>query len=98
MPRKNTTLVFGNIVELMVTIAGEIEAANGIVGHIKAFARQGDTFAHASVTASYLDPECEGDLGIHLDTSTTVQLAAIALLIGQEQLLDLCRAEIGAHL
>ena len=97
-PHVDSALSFSDIVTLMQAVASAVESAGGIVGHIKAFARRDDAFVHASVTASYLDPECEGDTEICLDTATELQLAVIALLIEREQLLALCKNALLANL
>ena len=56
------------------------------VGHIKAYARMGDAFAHASATDAQHAPACEGDTDLLLDSDTQCQLVAIALLIELDDL------------
>ncbi len=90
-PDPDATLVFGDLVSLMQKIAEAIESAGGIVGHIKAYGKQEGDFVHASVTAAGLEPTYEGNLDMDLGNEATVQLAAIALLIDQDRLLDICK-------
>ena len=85
------TLRFGDIVEAMQAIAKAAEDAGGIIGHIKAFARQGDEFAHASVTASDIEPTCEGLSISPLGHAAEIQLVAIVMLVEQEDLLAICK-------
>ena len=83
---------FEDLVACMQNIASRAEAAGGIVGHVKAFAKDGDAFAHASVTSAGLAASCEGDLDLALNPNTTVQLVAIVLLVEQQVLIDICRS------
>ena len=91
-PAEGAPLAFKRLIDLMVSIAGEAEAHGGIVGHIKAFAREGDTFAHASVTASDLPVESEGAVEAVFGHDATIQLVAIVLLIDKQALVDICKA------
>ena len=77
---------FQALVDALRDIACKVEAAGGIVGHIKAYARTEDSFAHASVTDAQHAPACEGDLQLPLGLDVQCQLVAIALLIDLEQL------------
>ena len=90
-PNAGCERTFSNVVEIMQIIACAAEEAGGIVGHIKAFAKQDETTAHASVTAADLSPTCEGDQSLALDGTTDIQLVAIVLLIGEEDLLAICK-------
>lgn len=92
-PREQA-LSFARTVELMQEFARSVEDAGGIVGHIKAFAKQGDTFTHASVTAADLAPTCEGDPQLELGMEADVRLAAIVLLISQDDLLAITKDAI----
>ncbi|MBQ9042673.1 MAG: hypothetical protein IJ111_07645 [Eggerthellaceae bacterium] len=89
-----STLPFQSVISLMQDIAEQVEQAGGIVGHIKAYAKDGDAFARASVTAANLDPTYEGDLDMQLAPGTEAQAVAIALLIDQHALLDICKAAL----
>ena len=90
-PAAGKTVAFGSVVKLMRQIAVEAEAAGGIVGHIKANVRQGDVFAHASVTAAYLEPVVEGDASLECSERADIQLVAIVLLVSQDDLVRICR-------
>lgn len=94
-PKKGRALAFADIVDVMVSIAVRAEAAGGVVGHIKAYARDGSAFAHASVTASDLAPVCEGDANALYGEGSLIQLVLIVLLLRQEDLTSICRAQIG---
>ena len=93
-PSEGKALPFGDVVAIMRRIAEEAEASGGVVGRVKAFARQGGAFAHASVTASYLEPTVEGDTALGYGPSSTIQLVAIGLLVDQEALLDICKGAL----
>ena len=90
-PKAGCQVAFSDLVGFMQAIARLAEDAGGIVGHIKAFARHGEAFAHASVTSADLAPACEGELSLVLGPGFDVQLVAIALLVGQDELLAICR-------
>lgn len=90
-PAAGKAMAFGSVVELMRQVAERAEAAGGIVGHVKAFARQGDAFAHASVTAAYLEPAVEGDASLGYGERADIQLVAIVLLVSQDELVSICR-------
>ena len=62
-------------------IAQRVEAADGIVGHIKAYARADESFARASATDAKRAPACEGDAGLVLGPDAQCQLVAVALLV-----------------
>lgn len=72
---------FEALVAALKLIAQRVESAGGIVGHIKAYARAGESFAHASVTDAQLAPACEGDVNLVLGPDVQCQLVAIALLV-----------------
>ena len=93
-PDPSQTVRFDELVSCMQTVADQAEAAGGIIGHIKAFAKQGDAFAHASITSADIDPACEGDLTIALGEEADIQLVAIVLLIEQKSLIDMCRTAL----
>ena len=90
-PKDGCAFAFSNLVDIMQAIAQAAESAGGFVGHIKGFARRGDEFAHASVTAADLPPTFEGDQTLSLDTATEIQLVAIVLLISEDDLLAICK-------
>ena len=90
-PAEGETFAFARLVDAMRDIASASESAGGIVGHVKAFAREGDTFAHASVTAAGLEPACEGDAAESFGDEADIQLVAIVLLVSQADLVDICR-------
>ena len=77
---------FEVLVEALKSVAQHVESAGGIVGHIKAYARAGDSFVHASATDAQHEPSCEGDASLPLGPEVHCQLVAIALLIDLEQL------------
>ncbi len=83
-PRPAAT--FEVLVEALKSVAQHVESAGGIVGHIKAYARAGDSFVHASATDAQHEPSCEGDASLSLGPEVHCQLVAIALLIDLEQL------------
>ncbi len=93
-PVEGARFAFAQLLSAMAVIAREAEAQDGIVGHIKAFAREGDAFAHASVTASDLPLESEGDVEALFGPDATIQLVAIVLLIDQHALIDTCKAAL----
>ena len=90
-PAAGKAVVFGDVVQLMRQVADRAEAAGGIVGHVKALARQGDAFAHASVTAAYLEPAVEGDASLKYGEQADIQLVAIVLLVSQDKLVRICK-------
>lgn len=90
-PKEGSPVAFVDLVSIMQEIARASEQSGGIVGHIKAFAKRGDTFARASVTAADLPPTCDGDQSLELDASAEIQLAAIVLLVDQADLLATCK-------
>ena len=77
---------FETLIAAMQVIAQQVEAAGGIVGHIKAYARAGESFVHASATDAQHEPACEGDAGTALTPDVQCQLVAIALLLDLDQL------------
>ena len=91
-PTEGARFRFKQLIGAMAAIAAEAESEGGIVGHIKAFAREGDAFAHASVTASDLPPESEGDVDAAFGPDAAIQLVAIVLLIDHHSLVDICKA------
>ena len=96
-PADGATIAFADIIAALQRIARAAEDVGGIVGHIKGFAKQGDAFAHASVTAADLDPTTEGDPALTFGASADIQLAAIVLLVSQNDLLALCKEALAAH-
>ena len=79
-------VTFETLVEALQGVAQQVESAGALVGHIKAYARMGDSFAHASATDAQHAPACEGDTDLLLDSDTQCQLVAIALLIELDDL------------
>ena len=79
-------VTFETLVEALQGIAQQVESAGAIVGHIKAYARAGELFAHASATDAQHAPACEGDASLLLEPDTQCQLVAIALLIELDEL------------
>ena len=84
--QSNSSTTFARLVEALQAVARQVESAGGIVGHIKAYAKLGDSFAHASATDAQHAPSCEGVLDLPLNPETHCQLVAIALLVDLEQL------------
>ena len=78
---EGAALAFTAIIDVLCEIARNVESEGGVVGHIKAFAREGDAFAHASVTAADLPPEQEGDCARAFTHGASIQFVAIALLV-----------------
>ena len=93
-PKAGKTVAFSSLVKAMKAIAAGAEAAGGVVGHIKAYARDDSAFAHASVTTPDLPPTCEGDVQASFGEGATIQLVSIVLLVGQDDLADICRAQM----
>lgn len=93
-PDEGASIGFGELVGALRSIASGIEAAGGIVGHVKAFARQDGAFAHASATEAGREPDCEGDASFAFGPDADVQLVAIALLLGQDELVALCKGAL----
>jgi len=77
---------FEALVGALRTVAHASELAGGIVGHVKGYARAGESFVHASVTDAQHAPACEGDAQLPLNLDTQIQLVAIVLLIDQSEL------------
>lgn len=94
-PKAGCTATFSSLVDIMQNIARAAEASGGVVGHIKAFSKQGDAFAHASVTAADLAPTCEGDQSRALEGDADIQLVAIVLLLSEKDLLAICKDALG---
>ena len=90
-PLEGTAFAFRTLLETMVIIASQVEAHGGIVGHIKAFAREGDRFSHASVTAAGFEPTCEGEADASFGEGADVQFVAIALFVNKEELASICK-------
>lgn len=93
-PAAGTAIAFGEIVAYMLRLAEKAEAEGGIVGHIKALARQDDAFAHASVTAAGIAPSLDGDTSLEYGERADIQLVAIVLLVNQDGLARMCREEL----
>lgn len=91
VPKAGSAISFESLVAAMQAIAVGAEEAGGIVGHLKAYARQDDAFAHASVTAPNLPPTCEGDITTRFGEAATIQLVSIVMLIDQDALASLSR-------
>ena len=85
---------FETLVDALQAIAQQVEAAGGIVGHIKAYARAGESFVHASSTDAQHEPACEGDACTALTPDVQCQLVAIALLIDLDQLEEIVVAAL----
>lgn len=92
--KEGQLLPFGTLVDAMGVIAEQVEAAGGIVGHIKAFGKTSDSFAHASVTAAGFDPTYEGDPSLAIGVGDDAQLVAIALFIDQDHLISIVKGMI----
>ena len=90
-PGEGETMAFADLAAVLEGIACRVEEAGGIVGHIKAFAREDDYFARASVTQAGVEANCDGDIGRSFGPDADIQLVAIALFLGQEELLAICR-------
>lgn len=95
-PREGESIPFTTIVDAMSTIGVQAEAIGGIIGHIKGFAKEGDAFAHASVTDASIAPALEGDPAYRFGEEADIQLVAIVLLVGQDELIRICKAALSA--
>lgn len=84
---------FGALVGALQSIALQVESCGAIVGHIKAYARVGEEFAHASATDAQHEPACDGNIELALGPDVQCQFVAIALLI---DLAELERIVVGA--
>lgn len=93
-PVEGEGFAFTRIIDAMTAIAEQAESQGGIVGHIKGSAREGAAFAHASVTASDLPCESEGDVEAAFGSDATIQIVAIVLLIEQQDLVGICKAAL----
>ena len=94
-PAEGASIVFEDLVATLRGIASGIEDAGGIVGHVKAFARQDGSFAHASTTEAEREPDCEGDVSSPFGPDADVQFVAIALLLGRDELIAVCKQALG---
>ena len=92
MVNEGRALPFGVLIDAMQSIAEKAETAGAIVGHIKAFGRSGDAFAHGSVTAAGFAPTCEGDVSADFTDGSDVQLVAIVMLIELDELVEIMRS------
>ena len=90
-PDEGKELAFGALVSALRFMAARAEEAGGIVGHVKAFAKEGASFAHASVVAADAEPTLEGDPSLSFGEEADIQLVCIVLLVGQEELVSICR-------
>ena len=95
-PHTAVEIAFTALTETMERIAQSIEATGGIVGHIKVSAQQGNTFAHASIVQADQSPSCAGDAECTFDEAAAIQIAAIALLVGLDELMDICEKACSA--
>lgn len=93
-PKAGKTVAFPDLVAAMQSIATDAEAAGGIIGHIKAYARDEQSFAHASVTAADLPPTCEGNAQASFGEGAHIQLVSIVLLIPQDELIGICHCKL----
>ena len=84
-------LRFADLVEAMRSIADAVEARGAIVGHVKAYARQGGSTARASVTAAGMVAVAEGAADLVLGVGADIQLVAIALLADRDDLIAICK-------
>lgn len=92
--REGCTVPFASLVDAMNAIAERVEDEGAIVGHIKAFAKVGGTFAHASVTAAGIAPTCEGDVTTAFGPDGDVQLVAIVMLMELNDLIGIVRSAL----
>ena len=90
----DSSMTFEALVEALQGVAQQVESAGAIVGHIKAYARSGDSFAHASATDAQHAPACEGDFQLPLTPEVQCQLVAIALLIELDELEQIVTSQI----
>ena len=95
-PGEGQVFSFETLIRAMREIATQAELLGGIIGHIKGFAREGEVFAHASVTAADLEPTCEGATKESFGEEADIQLVAIVLLVGQDDLMTICRNALSA--
>ena len=94
-PDDGSAISFEQLVSALSAIASNVEDTGGIIGHIKAFAREEETFAHASVTDAGRKPDIEGDITASFGPEADIQLVAIALMISQDELITICKRAIG---
>lgn len=97
-PDEGFAISFEQLVSALSATASNVEAAGGIIGHIKAFAREDDVFAHASITDASRKPDAEGDIAASFGPEADIQLVAIALMISQDELITICKREISSAL
>lgn len=90
-------LPFEYIVTVMERIARLSEDAGGIVGHIKARITNGRQMGHASVVDTANPAVVEGSLPEVLDSSFSIELAAIILLLDPTTLAALCCKALDAE-
>lgn len=95
-PEPGCQVGFSSLACAMERIAQKAESSGVVVGHIKAFARQGDAFARASVVASDLPAALEGEPGLLIVQGTQVELVAIVLLMDCDELSSICCAALSA--
>lgn len=101
----SVVLDIGDSVELpleyIVTVMGRIarlsESAGGIVGHIKARITNGEQMGHISVVDAANPAVVEGSLPEVLDSSFSIELAAIILLLDPATLATLCCKALDAE-
>ena len=91
-PGAGERIPFGELTKKMEAVARVAEGAGGIVGHIKGFAREGEAYAHASVTEAGRAAQCGGDLSASFGEDADIQLVFIVLLIGCDDLAAICKA------
>lgn len=84
--RADSAKCFDALVAALQAMAREAESAGGIIGHIKGYARDGESFVRASITDAQHAPICEGDAQLPLGSGAQVQLVAIVMLIDLDEL------------
>jgi len=90
-PDEDSVISFEQLASALSAIASDVEDAGGIIGHIKAFAREDDVFAHASITDAGRKPDAEGNTAASFGPEADIQLVAIALLVAQDELITICK-------
>lgn len=93
--QSESSVTFDTLIMALQDIAQRVESEGAIVGHIKAYARSGESFAHASATDAQHAPACDGDSQLPLASDVQCQLVAIALLIDLPELEQIVLSALG---
>ena len=85
---------FDDVVGFMERVASYVEEHGGIVGHIKALAREGDVSAHASVVAAGMTERPDAGELVDFGEEADIQMVVIAFLLDCDMLLALCQKAV----